>query len=208
MSPKENQDKTSQHQMDDHEPWWVEAAKTIGLSIVLAFGIRTFVAEARYIPSSSMEPTLQIHDRLLVGKLGYYLQTPKRGDIVVFRAPATAGRCTNPQAVQPVAPRDAFIKRVIGLPGEKVEVQGARVFINGQPLAENYIDTAPLYTYGPTTVPEDSYLVLGDNRNNSCDSHQWGFVPRKNIIGQAVIRFWPLNRLGAIAPTPAYQEVQ
>jgi signal peptidase I len=174
---------------------WVEVAKTIGLSAVLAFGIRTFVAEARYIPSGSMLPTLQINDRLIVDKVGYHFRDPQRGDVVVF---------SPTDALQRQQFHDAFIKRVIGLPGEKVEVKGGRVFINDQPLRENYVADAPQYQYGPVVVPANSYLVLGDNRNNSYDSHYWGFVPRNKIIGRAVVRFWPPNRIGEIVPEPNY----
>lgn len=174
---------------------WIEVFKTIGLSAVLAFGIRTFVAEARYIPSGSMLPTLQVNDRLIVDKLGYHFKDPQRGDIVVF-APT--------QKLQELNFHDAFIKRVIGLPGDKVEVKGGRVYINNQPLRENYVNDAPQYEYGPVTVPQGSYLVLGDNRNNSYDSHYWGFVPREKIIGRAVVRFWPVERVGEITPEPSY----
>lgn len=174
---------------------WVEAFKTIGLSVFLAIGIRSFVAEARYIPSGSMLPTLQINDRLIVDKLSYEFRDPKRGDIVVF-SPTEALKAQNF--------KDAFIKRVIGLPGETVEVRDGRVYVNNQPLQERYIEERPNYQFGPVTVPTNQYLVLGDNRNNSYDSHYWGFVPRNNIIGRAVVRFWPLNRLGEIDPQPSY----
>ncbi|MBD2038469.1 signal peptidase I [Phormidium sp. FACHB-592] len=175
---------------------WLEGLKTIGLSAVLAFGIRTFVAEARYIPSGSMLPTLQINDRLIVDKLGYHFKNPERGDVVVFSPTDTLEKQNF---------HDAFIKRVIGLPGDKVEVKGGRVFINDQALRESYIAEDPQYQYGPVTVPQDAYLVLGDNRNNSYDSHYWGFVPRDRIIGRAIVRFWPMNRLGEITPEPNYQ---
>lgn len=175
---------------------WLEGLKTIGLSAVLAFGIRTFVAEARYIPSGSMLPTLQINDRLIVDKLGYHFKTPERGDIVVFSPTDTLEKQNF---------HDAFIKRVIGLPGDRVEVKNGRVFINDKPLDEDYIAERPQYQYGPVTVPQDQYLVLGDNRNNSYDSHYWGFVPRDHIIGRAVVRFWPMNRLGEITPEPNYK---
>jgi signal peptidase I len=175
---------------------WLEGLKTIGLSAVLAFGIRTFVAEARYIPSGSMLPTLQINDRLIVDKLGYHFKNPERGDVVVFSPTDTLEKQNF---------HDAFIKRVIGLPGDKVEVKGGRVFINDQALRESYVAEDPQYQYGPVTVPQDAYLVLGDNRNNSYDSHYWGFVPRDRIIGRAVVRFWPMNRLGEITPEPNYQ---
>ncbi|WP_008317497.1 signal peptidase I [Leptolyngbya sp. PCC 6406] len=169
---------------------WVEGLQTIGLSIVLALGIRTLVAEARYIPSGSMEPTLEINDRLVIEKISYRFNPPVRGDIVVFWPP---------ESLFPAgARRDAFIKRIIGLPGDTVEIRDGTVFVNGDALEENYIKAEPDYIWGPETVPVDQYLVLGDNRNSSYDSHAWGFVPRDNIIGRAVVRFWPPNRVGGI----------
>ncbi|QIZ70219.1 signal peptidase I [Oxynema aestuarii] len=174
---------------------WIEGLKTIGLSAVLALGIRHFVAEARYIPSGSMLPTLQINDRLIVDKLVYRFKEPQRGDIIVF---------SPTEALQRQNFKDAFIKRVIGLPGETIEVKGGRVYVNDRPLRESYIEDRPNYQYGPVTVPEDSYLVLGDNRNNSYDSHYWGFVPQDRIIGRAAVRFWPPNRLGGLDPQPLY----
>jgi signal peptidase I len=174
---------------------WVEAVKTSVLSGILAFGIRSFVAEARYIPSGSMLPTLQINDRLIIDKLSYDFRDPQRGDIVVF-SPTDALKQQNF--------KDAFIKRVIGLPGDKVEVKDGLVYVNDHPIPEKYIEDQPNYRFGPVTVPSNEYLVLGDNRNNSYDSHYWGFVPRKNIIGRAVVRFWPLNRVGEIYPIPNY----
>lgn len=168
----------------------VEGLQTLGLSIILALGIRTFVAEARYIPSGSMEPTLEINDRLVVEKVSYHFNPPQRGDIVVFWPPETLfseGRR-----------RDAFIKRVIGLPGDTVEVTNGNVIVNGERLEEDYIKAPPDYTWGPETVPDGSYVVFGDNRNSSFDSHSWGFVPEENIIGKAVVRFWPLDRIGGL----------
>lgn len=196
VQSKVSDDNSPQQQKSAENPW-VEGLKTIGLSAVLAFGIRTFVAEARYIPSGSMLPTLQVNDRLIVDKVGYYFKSPQRGDIVVF---------SPTDALEKQNFHDAFIKRVIGLPGEKVEVKGGRVYINDQPLKENYIADAPQYQWGPQTVPQGAYLVLGDNRNNSYDSHYWGFVPRDKIIGRAVVRFWPVDRMGEIQPEPEYQK--
>ncbi|MGE5657891.1 MAG: signal peptidase I [Actinomycetota bacterium] len=178
----------------DHENPWLEGLKTIGLSAILAFGIRTFVAEARYIPSGSMLPTLQINDRLIVDKLSYKFQDPQRGDIVVF----------SPTEVLSKQYKDAFIKRIIGLPGDQVEVKNGRVYVNSQPLREEYIAEPPQYNWGPEIVPQGQYLVLGDNRNNSYDSHFWGFVPRGNIIGRAIVRFWPPDRVGEINHNPLY----
>ena len=169
--------------------FWSETIKTLGFSLFLAFGIRTFIAEARYIPSGSMLPTLQINDRLVIDKLSYDFTDPKRGDIVVFN-PTSALEAQNYH--------EAFIKRVIGLPGDKVAVRDGKVYVNNVPLTEKYLEAPPNYQWGSVIVPANSYLVLGDNRNNSYDSHYWGFVPRQNIVGKAAFRFWPLNRIGDI----------
>ncbi|HEY9601187.1 MAG TPA: signal peptidase I [Allocoleopsis sp.] len=220
MTREQNQEPEKQPLQKVENPW-VEALKTIVLSGVLAFGIRSFVAEARYIPSGSMLPTLQINDRLIIDKVTYRFQNPQRGDIVVFMPPETASICfgdipspaldrsdkSSPTpGTQQNNPKlkDAFIKRVIGLPGDTVEVKNRQVYVNKQPIREKYIEDAPEYEFGPVTVPAGKYLVLGDNRNNSCDGHYWGFVPRENIIGKAIVRFWPLNRVGELYPIPAY----
>jgi signal peptidase I len=189
---------TDGHRRAAENPW-IEGLKTIGLSAILAFGIRQIVAEARYIPSESMLPTLEVNDRLIVEKVSYRFSNPQRGDIVVFW-PTDRLKQENPSM------KDAFIKRVIGLPGETIEGRGGRVYVNGQALRENYIAAEPEYQWGPEVVPEDSYLVLGDNRNNSYDSHFWGYVPRENIIGRAAVRFWPPGRVGELGPEPEYRE--
>jgi signal peptidase I len=187
----------------DSEGGWKEVAKTIGLSLVLALGIRQFVAEARYIPSESMVPTLQVNDRLIVEKMSYRFHSPERGDIIVFMPPDAAAKyCLGTQ--DPNAKiKDAFIKRVVALPGEKVEIKDGTVFINNHPLQENYIAAKPDYQLLPSVVPPNTFLVLGDNRNNSCDGHFWGPVPRQNIIGRAAFRFWPPSRIGGIYGQPA-----
>jgi signal peptidase I len=159
------------------------------LSAILAIVIRQFVAEARYIPSGAMLPTLQINDRLVIDKQIYRFRMPERGDIVVF---------SPTEALQNQNVHDASIKRIIGLPGDKVQVKGGQVYINDQPLAETYISDKPQYEWGPMIVPPNSYFVLGDNRNNSYDSHIWGFVPSENIIGKATQRFYPFDRAGSL----------
>ncbi len=169
---------------------WIEGLQTIGLSVFLALGIRQFVAEARYIPSESMLPTLEVNDRLVIEKVSYRFNEPVRGDVVVFWPP---------DELFPVGARkEAFIKRVIGLPGETVEITDGTVLVEGEALEEDYILAPPDYQWGPEEVPLESYLVLGDNRPNSVDSHVWGFVPEDQIIGRAVVRFWPPNRLGGL----------
>lgn len=157
-------------------------------SILPALTIRSFIAEARYIPSGTMEPTLQINDRLIIDKLHYrFGGAPQRGDIVVFRPT---------EALIQEGYGEVFIKRVIGLPTETVKVQNETVYINNQPLQENYLAAKPTYEWGPETVPEGHYFVLGDNRNNSFDSHYWGFVPHGHIIGKATKIYWPMERIG------------
>ncbi|MEM7771136.1 MAG: signal peptidase I [Cyanobacteria bacterium P01_A01_bin.37] len=173
----------------------VEVLQTVALSIFLALGMRIYVAEARYIPTGSMQPTLAINDRLIIDKVSYRFDAPNRGDIVVFSPPPAL-------AAQNV--RDDLIKRVIGLPGDNVQVTNGQVLVNNQVLNENYIKEAINYEFGPVTVPPNQYLMLGDNRNNSSDGHVWGFVPRENFIGRALVRYWPPNRMGEITPAPSY----
>jgi signal peptidase I len=205
MTDKINKDGlTKKNNNVKEENFFVELFKTLITAGILAFGIRTFVAEARYIPSSSMEPTLEINDRLIIEKIGYLFKNPARGDIVVF---------SPTQTLQQQGFKDAFIKRVIALPGERVEIKEGKVLVNGKPLTEEYTygaktevssricePTKQAYLLQPETVPNNSYLVLGDNRNNSYDGRCWGVVPKDKIIGRAMVRFWPFNRVGAIEP--------
>jgi signal peptidase I len=132
-----------------------------------------------------------IGDRLVVEKVSYYLHPPSTGDIVVFEPP--------PQLLEyGYAPGKAFIKRVIGTPGDVVQISGGSVYLNGQVLVEEYIAEAPAYELPPLRVPNDQLFVMGDNRNNSNDSHIWGFLPQQNVIGRAVFRFFPIDRIGWI----------
>ncbi len=163
----------------------------IAIALCLAFLIRTFVAEPRYIPSDSMLPTLHTGDRLVVEKISYRFHPPHFGDIVVFQPPEELQSRGYTQD-------QAFIKRIIGRPGEIIEVADGKVYLNGHPLQEDYIAEPPDQPFPPVKVPEDKFFVMGDNRNDSNDSRYWGFLPRKNIIGHAVFRFWPFNRIGSI----------
>jgi signal peptidase I len=167
----------------------LENVQVLGIALLLALLIRTFIAEPRFIPSDSMFPTLQVGDRLVIEKISYRLHPPHRGDIVVFDPPETL-------QLQGYGKDRAFIKRVIGLPGEKIEVTGGKVHLNDRPLSESYIAEAPKYTLAPQIIPPDKLFVMGDNRNNSNDSHVWGFLPQSNIIGRSVFRFLPISRLG------------
>ena len=132
MSRVQNQVPDRDSQPSNEGSWLGELTKTIALSIVLALGIRTFVAEARWIPSESMVPTLIINDKLIVDKVSYRFNDPQRGDIVVF-LPTDTIKKNDPTL------KDAFIKRLIGLPGDKVELRNGRVYINNKPLPENYL---------------------------------------------------------------------
>ena len=162
------------------------------LSVATALSIRTFVAEARYIPSGAMTPTLQVNDRLVIDKLAYRFEAPERGDIVIFNAPQAALDLSGSTT------QDVYIKRIVGLPGETIEVRNGQVFINGEALEESYIKEVAIYEWGPQVAPSDAYFVLGDNRNSSLDSHVWGFLPREVVLGRASKIFWPSERQGVI----------
>jgi signal peptidase I len=159
---------------------------------LLMGGVPAFLGqriERFVIPSSSMEPTLQVKDRIFVAKSLRYV--PRNGDLIVFN-PLQRNSSDGPI-------RDRFfVKRVIGTPGETIQVKNGLVYRNGQPLRENYIAEPPAYEWGPEVVPNDAYLVLGDNRNDSFDSHVWGFLPDKNIVGRAYKVYWPPARIRSL----------
>lgn len=190
MTPHESEAKDSQA---SSKIWrsWQENLTLVAIALCLAFLIRTFIAEPRFIPSDSMLPTLHTGDRLVVEKISYKFHPPKTGDIIVFQPPEELQRRGYPKD-------QAFIKRVIGEPGEIVSVAHGKVYLNGQALQEDYIAEPPNNPYPPQVVPEGEFFVMGDNRNDSNDSRYWGFLPRKNIIGRATFRFWPLDRFGFI----------
>ena len=168
-----------------------ENVQIVAIGLVLALLIRFFIAEPRYIPSESMFPTLAEGDRLVVEKVSYRFHNPEEGDIVVFNPP--------PQLqMLGYEKNQAFIKRIIGEEGDIVAVHDGKVYLNDKPLQEDYILEIPHYNLNPTEVPSGYFFVMGDNRNNSNDSHIWGLLPKQNIIGKAVFRFWPFERIGNI----------
>jgi signal peptidase I len=170
---------------------WGENIKILTIALLLAVTVRTFIAEPRFIPSESMFPTLNTGDRLVVEKISYYSHLPQRGDVVVFAPPSQLQE-------QGYQIDQAFIKRVIGLPGDRVAVADGKVSVNNVVLNESYIAESPNYIMHPVIVPRDNLFVMGDNRNNSNDSHIWGFLPKSNVIGRACFRFWPIETFGAI----------
>ena len=179
-----------------------EYVEAIILAIVIALFVRTFVIQAYKIPSGSMKPTLQIGDHILVSKFNYgiklpFLRTtlipvgaPQRGDIVVFIYPEDRSK--------------DFIKRLIGVPGDTIEIRNKKIFINGLPYSDKhgvYVDNfiipgavQPRDNFGPVTVPEGSLFVMGDNRDESYDSRFWGFVSKKDVLGKALIIYWSWNQ--------------
>ncbi len=147
--------------------------------ILIHFVVRTF-----YIPSTSMVPTLEIKDYIMVNEFVYHFKEPERRDIVVFHPPPSAQ-----------AEGKDFIKRVVALENDEVEVKEGKLFINGVPQNEPYIAEDPRYTMEKKKVPPGNLFVMGDNRNNSDDSHVWGFLPKKNIVGRAFLIFFPPQRI-------------
>lgn len=168
------------------KPFWRDIVETLVWAIVIALILRTFIVQAFWIPSGSMIPTLEPGDRVLVLKFWYSLPNVEytRGDIVVFR--------------YPVDPQRDFVKRLIGLPGDTVEITNGRVYINSREIAEPYVKFPDNFTMEPIKVPPKNYFCLGDNRGNSQDSRFWGFVPEDFMRGPAVFRYWPLSRIGRL----------
>lgn len=191
--------------------WLREALETVVLAAAIFLLVRGAVQNFR-VEGSSMDPSLDNGQYLLVNKAvyckwnlectgwnldrifpflknfdGHIFHPPQRGDVVVFRFPQDPDR--------------DFIKRVVGIPGDTVEVRDGTVFINGRAAEENFILERPRYNYGPVKVPEGQYFVLGDNRNNSYDSHVWGMLPEEYIIGKAWVSYWPLSEFGLVNNT-------
>ncbi len=164
--------------------WLRESLETILPAILIAILINLLLAQPTRVHGLSMEPSLHTDQRLVVEKISYRLHGPRRGDIVVFSMPDQSS--------------ELLIKRVIGLPGETVEIQSGRVYINGTPLDEPYLDQETRGRFGPTIVPPLRVFVLGDNRNFSNDSRAFGVVPIQDILGRAWLSYWPLRDVGIL----------
>ncbi|MCP3933835.1 MAG: signal peptidase I [Actinomycetia bacterium] len=158
-------------------------------ALIAALVIKTFLFQAFYIPSGSMEQTLQIDDRVLVNKIAYEYGDFSRGDVIVFHRPPAA----------PPSDTDEFIKRIIGLPGDTLEAIDGVVYVNGLPIEEPYLDPGDLTYDLPSTVVPDGYLfVMGDNRNNSTDSRRFGSVSQDLVVGKAFLIVWPFGSMGSL----------
>ena len=172
------------------KPWWRETIETIVWAFILAMIIRTFIVQAFWIPSGSMIPTLEVNDRVLVAKFWNWFFEPSRGSLYVFK--------------YPMDPDRDFVKRVIAIPGDIVDIKDGIVYINGSPTKEEYVKRHDRFTLRannifpevPFKVPEKKYFMLGDNRGNSQDSRYWGFADIKDMRGPVFLRYWPLSRIG------------
>lgn len=171
--------------------WYIEWLVVISATLTLFFVSRAYVAQTFYIPSASMVPTLETGDRIVVSKLSVTWGTIQRGDIVVFHSPKNVALdCSS-------APEAFLVKRVIGLPGDRLRSQGNKIFVNDRLLKQPWKHVEPLgKIIDPVTVPADSYFMMGDNQFDSCDSRYWGTVAHSLIIGKAYVRIWPFSRIG------------
>jgi signal peptidase I len=168
-----------------------EWSKTILLTLAFSLLLRAAIVEAFVVPTGSMRPTIHEGDRLLGSKFHYRLTSPKTGDIVVFRPPAAARRTMNPDVKR-------LVKRVVAVAGDTVEIRDGVVRVNGSPLHEPYVQSPARYRLGPLTVPEGQLFVLGDNRNQSNDSHFWGFAAETDLIAHVFARYWPPWRIDSL----------
>jgi signal peptidase I len=163
----------------------VDILETLLLSVVLFFLINAVSARIR-IDGSSMEPNLHHGEFVIVSKVNYKIGEPERGDVVVFDFPRNITQ--------------EYIKRIIGLPGEEIKIEDGQVYVNGEALVEPYLKLEPYYE-GEWQVQDNELFVLGDNRNNSSDSHNWGMVPMENVVGEALLVYWPPSSWGVLSGT-------
>jgi len=164
--------------------WFREMLESVLPALVIVIVVNLFIAQATRVEGQSMEPNLHNNERLIIEKISYRFREPARGDIVVLK----------PQQHGTVP----LIKRVVGLPGETVEITQNQVYINGEPLQEDYLTEPTVGGMPAQIVPEAHLLVLGDNRNASNDSRSFGMIPYEDVIGRAWFRYWPIEELGLI----------
>jgi len=161
-------------------------AQTIIIAVIIALLIRSFLFEIILVDGNSMAPTLFDRDRVFVNKIIYLLEEPSHGDIVIFKTPEDN--------------KSNYVKRLIGLPGDRIKIENGIVYLNGDPLHEPYVEVPAINDYMEVTVPEGAFFALGDNRNDSKDSRDFriGFISMKNLVGKAVWRIWPLSNISPI----------
>ncbi|MEZ5175870.1 MAG: signal peptidase I [Acidimicrobiia bacterium] len=197
-------------------PFWIELPILVGIALVVAVVIKTFLIQAFFIPSGSMQETLQIEDRVLVNKMAYSFGDISVGDVIVFDDPrpgfeeASEGMLGSAirnlfESIGLATPQSEFIKRVVGLAGDEVELVENQLYINGAVIDEPYLaaDAVPPSScgtsdYGPITVPEDHVMVMGDNRCHSSDGRFFGPIPIEDIVGKAFVIIWPPSRWGGL----------
>jgi len=175
--------------------WLIEWGLIILCALSAALLMRAYVFETFYIPSGSMLPTLQVGDRIIVSKLSVEFGTIHRGDILVFRRPPLEATACGGEQV------NDLVKRVIGLPGDRLYSIDNVIYVNGHALAEKWTHTEPLgqaiaTSQNPVVVPAHSYFMMGDNHSSSCDSRYWGTLQRSYVVGKVILRIWPLGRFG------------
>jgi signal peptidase I len=188
----------------------VELPVLLLVALAVAVMIKTFLIQPFYVPSESMLPTIEVNDRVMISKLNYQFADPERGDIVVFISPFN-DEIDNESFIDSVvrhvleavgirtASADDLIKRVVAVGGDTVEVKGGYLIVNGLQINEPYLmSQGPMPDFGALVVPPESVFVMGDNRAVSYDSRKFGAIPEDDLLGEAVVRIWPLSRLGSI----------
>lgn len=168
-----------------------EWLKTLVITVGVALAVRAVVVEAFVVPSGSMRPTIVEGDHVLGTKFHYWLWPPRRGEVVVFRPPEEAQRLAG-------TPVPRYVKRVIAVAGDELEIAHGEVRVNGVALDEPYVAEPPAYVLRRTVVPPGHVFVLGDNRNESLDSHRWGFLAEESLIAHVFARYWPIDRIGRL----------
>jgi len=196
---------------------WVELPVLLVVALAVAVVIKTFLVQPFYVPSESMLPTIETNDRVMVSKLNYRFADPRRGEIVVFTSPFNdeVDQESIPQAVVrhvleaigiQTASADDLIKRIVAVGGDTVEIRDGSLYVNGELADEPYLfQPGGMPAFGPELVPAESVFVMGDNRAVSYDSRRFGAIPLDHVLGEAVLRIWPLPRFGAVDSVPASQ---
>ena len=187
------------------------------MALAVAVIIKTFLVQPFYVPSESMLPTIEVNDRVMISKLNYRFSDPQRGDIVVFISPfneeidnesflGSVGRHILEAVGVRTASADDLIKRVVGIEGDTIEIKGGYVYVNGLQANEPYLaQPGVMPDFSAVVVPADTVFVMGDNRGVSYDSRRFGAIPEEDLLGEAVVRIWPLSRLGSIDSVTAAQ---